>query len=265
MIDREQHLPEREPDARPGRLAAHARAVLWRPPRWRMKYTRDQHREHQDREHAVGGRLAEAELAEAELVDLGREDVGGVLRSAAGQHPDHVEIVEGEDRGQHEVDDDHLAHRRDDDAEQPPHRPGAVDDRRLDLLAVDVLERGEDRPRPRTGSPSTPRRRSPPPSRSRIRRARRRPGRRAPMRIRNELISPSCGSYMKRHRIAATTPGRTQGRSTSERIRPLVGRRWLRSSATRKPMTFWRRTTKTVQTIEFQTIWPKSPLAKICR
>ncbi len=67
---------------------------------------------------------------------------------------------------------------------------------------------------------------------------------------------------MKRHRIAATTPGRIQGSSTSERIRPLVGRRWLRSSATTKPMTFWRRTTNTVQTIELRTIWPKSPLAE---
>ena len=79
----------------------------------------------------------------------------------------------------------------------------------------------------------------------------------------NELISPSCGSYMNRHRIAPTTPGRIHGRSTSERMIPVVGRRWLRRSAVRKPKRFWNRTTKTVQTQEFQTIVPNSPLAKI--
>src|SRR5262249_30246751 len=35
--------------------------------------------------------------------------------------------------------------------------------------------------------------------------------------MRNELMRPSCGSYMKRHRITATNPGSTQERSTSDR------------------------------------------------
>jgi hypothetical protein len=70
---------------------------------------------------------------------------------------------------------------------------------------------------------------------------------------------------MNRHRIAATTPGRTQGRRTSERISPLVGSSRLSSSATAKPNRFWNSTTNTVQMHEFQTIVPNSPLANSLR
>jgi hypothetical protein len=69
--------------------------------------------------------------------------VGRVLRPAARQHPDHIEIVEGQHGREHEVDDDHLAHRRDHHVDQPTPRGCAVDGRRLNLLAIDVLQRGE--------------------------------------------------------------------------------------------------------------------------
>ena len=173
---------------------------------------------------------------------------GGVLRPAARQHPDHVEVVEGQDRRQHDVDRRSLADRRQHHVEQPPHRPGAVDGGRLDLLLVDVLQRREiDHRRERKALPDGgDDRRAPSPSTGSASQACASIG--EAERIRNELIRPSCGSYMNRHRIAATTPGSTQGSSTSERISPCVGSRWLSRSAIRKPTRFCSSTTTTVQT-----------------
>ncbi len=74
----------------------------------------------------------------------GREDDGRVQRTAACQHVDDVEIVEGEDRGQKHV--DHRRHRQDrgdDDVDELADASRAVDLGRLELLLVDVLQRGE--------------------------------------------------------------------------------------------------------------------------
>src|SRR3546814_20274416 len=94
-------------------------------------------------EDAVDRRLAEPELAEAELVDLGREDVGRVPRNAAGQDPDHVELVEGEDGREDQVDADHLAHRGQPDVVETAEAARPVADRPLDPLPLAALDPGQ--------------------------------------------------------------------------------------------------------------------------
>ena len=86
-----------------------------------------------------------------------------------------------------------------------------------------------------------------------------------PSRIRNELISPNCGSYMNRQRIAATTPGITHGKSTSDRSTPCIGSRWFSSSAIRNPPTFCSSTTPAVQITELRNTCQKTGSPSISR
>ena len=80
-----------------------------------------------------------------------------------------------------------------------------------------------------------------------------------------ELIRPNCGSYMKRQRMATTTPGSTQGSSTSERSTPCIGSRWFSSSAIRKPTPFCSSTTPAVQITELRSTCQKTGSPSISR
>jgi len=67
--------------------------------------------------------------------------MGCRLRAALRQHPDNVEIVEGEDQRQHDIDDHHVADRRQRDVEEPAHRAGAIERCSFDLALIDILQR----------------------------------------------------------------------------------------------------------------------------
>jgi len=90
--------------------------------------------ERQRRQHAERYRGAEAELpgTHRQVEGVGREQMGGVLRSAMRQHIDELEVGEGEDHGEQRDDQEDRLQQWQDYITEALESAGAVD--RCDLI-----------------------------------------------------------------------------------------------------------------------------------
>src|SRR5438876_8420793 len=99
-----------------------------------------QHREEEERD---GRALTEVASVEADLVGERSEEVRGVDRTAAREHPHDVEIGEGENRREQDHHRQDRPEQRQGDVAEAPPRTGAVDLGRLVVLAGNGDEAGE--------------------------------------------------------------------------------------------------------------------------
>src|SRR4051794_38918769 len=104
----------------------------------------DQAEDEHQREQDHGGGAADADLRELQgaLVDVDRGDRRASPRTALGEEVDQSEGADGADRGEEQVEEDRSADERQRDEAEDLRGCGAVDARRLDELAGDVLQRG---------------------------------------------------------------------------------------------------------------------------